>query len=196
MTVVSGGNAVPAKPASNAPATPEVLTEDALIAQLTALGAAANRNDAKAKELLVFCRAHPEAWTLVQNLEQDAIDSWLALLAPGNHGDTAKAEWKRAHIAEQLQRRRTEIRGDGDSQLETLLINRILSTWLQVMYADVRYAQMRQRDGTFRQMEYAQKRLERANRQLIRAIQALATVRRLLQPVQVNIGQNQINVAR
>src|SRR5215213_8248666 len=195
MTAVTGENAMPAKPASNAPATTEVLTEDALIAQLTALGAAANRNDAKAKDLLAFCRAHPEAWTKLQNLEQDAIDSWLALLAPGNHGDTGKAEWKRAHSAEQLQRRRTAIRGDGDSQLENLLINRILSAWLQVMYADARYAQMQQRDGTFRQMEYAQKRLDRAQRQLLRAIQALATVRRLLRPTQVNIGQNQINVA-
>jgi len=187
---------MPAKPASNAPATTDALTGDALITQLTALGAAANRNDTKAKALLAFCRAYPEAWTAIQNLEQDAIDSWLALLAPGNHGDTGKAEWKRAHIAEQLQRRRTAIGGDGDSQLENLLSNRILSAWLQVMYADARYAQMQQRDGTFRQMEYAQKRLDRANRQLIRAIQALATVRRLLRPTQVNIGQNQINVAQ
>jgi hypothetical protein len=54
---------------------------------------------------------------------------------------------------------------------------------------------MHQRDGTFRQMEYAQKRVDRAQRQLLRAIQALATVRRLLRPTQVNIGQNQINVA-
>src|SRR5829696_4011039 len=188
MTVVSGESDV-TQANTKALAVPDTLHEDALIAQLTALGAAANRNDAKAKELLAFCRAHPEAWTKLQNLEQDAIDGWLALLAPGTYDDTEKAEWKRAHIAEQLQRRRTAIRGDGDSQLENLLINRILSAWLQVMYADARYAQMQQRDGTFRQMEYAQKRLERANRQLIRAIQALATVRRLLQSVQVNIGQ-------
>jgi hypothetical protein len=53
---------------------------------------------------------------------------------------------------------------------------------------------MLQRRGSFAEGEYHQKRLDRANRQLIRAIQALATVRRLLRPVQVNIGQNQINV--
>ena len=84
---------------------------------------------------------------------------------------------------------------DGSSQLETLLINRILSAWMHVMYADAAYAQMLQRGGSFAEGEYHQKRLERANRQLLRAIQSLATVRRLLRPTQVNIGQNQINMA-
>jgi hypothetical protein len=54
---------------------------------------------------------------------------------------------------------------------------------------------MLQRGGTFKEGEYHQKRLDRAQRQLLRAIQALATVRRLLRPTQVNIGQNQINVS-
>jgi hypothetical protein len=48
MTAVSGESDV-TQPNSEAQAVPDTLTEDALIAQLTALGAAANRNDAKAK---------------------------------------------------------------------------------------------------------------------------------------------------
>jgi hypothetical protein len=51
------------------------------------------------------------------------------------------------------------------------------------------------RGGTFKEGEYHQKRVDRAQKQLLRATQALATVRRLLRPTQVNIGQNKINVA-
>src|SRR5829696_3280949 len=81
-TAVTGESAAP-NPTRKALAVPDELNEGELVERLTALGAAANRNDAKAKELLAFCRAHPEVWTKLQNLEQDAIDDWLALLAPG-----------------------------------------------------------------------------------------------------------------
>ena len=146
-----------------------------------------------ARELHEYCRAVPALWDRLGGLEYNALESWKNLLSPSASNS---ATFTRDHIDAELGKRRRQLRADGDSQLENLLINRILSAWLQVMYADAMYAQMQQRDGTFRQMEYAQKRLERANRQLIRAIQALATVRRLLRPVQVNIGQNQINVAQ
>jgi hypothetical protein len=186
---------MPAKPASKALAAPDALTEDELVSRLTALGAAANRHDAKAKELLAFCRAHPQAWSLIQSLEQDAIDSWLQLLAPGTHGDAEKAAWKRAHIEEQLRRRRKALRADGESPLEELLISRILSAWLMTMQADAHYARWLSKGGTFKEGEYHQKRVDRAQRQLLRAIQALATVRRLLKPTQINLGINQVNVA-
>jgi hypothetical protein len=48
---------------------------------------------------------------------------------------------------------------------------------------------------SFREGEYYAKRCEQAQRQLLKAIESLTRVRRLLTPVQVNIGQNQINVA-
>src|SRR5215213_1643668 len=192
-TAVTGESAAP-NPTRKALAVPDELNEGELVERLTALGAAANWNDARAKNLLTFCRAHLVAWTMIQSLEQDAIDSWLKLLAPGDHGDTHKAEWKRAHIEEQLRRRREALRAGGESPLEELLISRILSAWLMVMEADAHYARWMLKGGTFKEGEYHQKQLERVNWQLVRAIHALATVRRLLRPVQVNIGQNQINV--
>jgi hypothetical protein len=193
MTVVTGESAVP-KSLNEALAVPDELNKAELLERLTALGATANRHDAKAKELLAFCRAHPEAWTMLRTLEQDTIDRWLTLLAPGTHGDTHKAEWNRSHINEQLRRRREALRADGESPLEELLISRILSAWLMTMEADQAYTALVQRGGTFKEGEYHQKRVDRAQRQLLRAIQSLATVRRLLTPMQVNIGQNQINL--
>jgi len=195
MTVVTGEIAVP-MPLGKALAMPDELNAAELLERLTALGAAANRHDARAKELLAFCRAHPEAWTMLQTLEQDAIDRWLTLLAPGIRGDVHKAEWKRAHINEQLRRRRKALRADGESPLEELLISRILSAWLMTMEADQAYTAFVQRGGTFKEGEYYQKRVDRAQLQLLRAIQSLATVRRLLTPMQVNIGQNQINLTK
>ncbi len=184
-----------AKSATRALAVPGEPGKDELVERLTALGAAANRDDARATELLAFCRAHPEAWTLIQGLEQDAIDGWLRLLAPGTHGDAHKAEWKRAHIQDQLKRRRAELLADGRSQLEILLANRILGAWLMAMEADQCYVAFARKGGTFKEGEYHQKRVERAQRQLLRAVQSLATVRRLLRPVQVNIGHNQVNIS-
>ena len=49
---------------------------------------------------------------------------------------------------------------------------------------------------SFREGEYYSKRCEQTNRQLLKAIESLARVRRLLTPMQINIGQNQINVTR
>ena len=40
------------------------------------------------------------------------------------------------------------------------------------------------------------RRCEQTNRQLLKAIESLARVRRLLTPMQINIGQNQINVTQ
>jgi hypothetical protein len=49
---------------------------------------------------------------------------------------------------------------------------------------------------SFREGEYFARRCEQTNRQLLKAIESLARVRRLLTPVQLNIGQNQINLTQ
>jgi hypothetical protein len=149
-------------------------------------------NERAAKELHEYCMAVPALWDRLGGLEHNALDSWMRLLAPGT---TNRDAFTRDQIEVELSRRRKALRRDGESQLKTLLINRILSAWLQVMHANTAYAQMLQRGVTFKESEYHQKRVDRAQRQLLRAIQALATVRRLLRPVQVNLATNQINVA-
>lgn len=145
-----------------------------------------------AKELHEYCKTVPALWAYLSGLEAYALDNWKQLLAPGT---TKRDAFTRDHIEDELSRWRKDLQREGDSHLEMLLINRILSAWLQVMHADAVYAQMLQRGGTFKEGEYHQKRASRAQQQLLRAIQALATVRRLLRPNQINIGQNQINVS-
>ena len=149
---------------------------------------------AAASEMLALCRAFPDYWKRVGGLEYSAEASWLRLMAPG---DVPREVFTRESITDELDRRRRAMRNDGDSPLERLLIDRLLAAWLQALYTDIRYAQfLSQNAGTIKECEYLQKRAERAHRQFLRAVQALATVRRLIAPAQVNIGQNQINVAR
>jgi hypothetical protein len=179
-----------AKPNSKALET----TQEEIEARFWKLIPAVNAGDERAaKALHDCCRTVPALWEQLGGLEHNALNSWKKLLAPAA---TNRDAFTRDSIEADLSRRRKALHGDGDSHLETLLINRILSAWLQVTHADAAYAQMLQRGGTFKEGEYHQKRLDRAQRQLVRAIQALATVRRLLRPTQVNVGRNQINVAR
>jgi hypothetical protein len=191
-TAVIGENAMstkPAKPSRNALA-PNVSELEGRFSELIA---AMNAGDEHAaKELHEYCRAVPALWDRLGGLEYTVLESWKRLLAPG---DTNSAAFTRDHIDAELARRRKALRADGDSQLESLLINRILSAWLQTMHADAAYAQMLQRGGSITEAEYCQKRVDRAQGQLLRSIQALAKVRRLSGPVQVNVGENQINVA-
>jgi hypothetical protein len=152
----------------------------------------ATGDESASRELHAYCRTVPALWNCLGSLEESAIENWKQLLAPEatDHGALM-----RDRIEAELAAQRNTLQGNCASPLEALLVNRILSAWLQVMFAETAYAQMQQWSCTDLQLEYAQKRLDRALRQYLRAIQALATVRRLLRPTQVNIGQNQINVS-
>lgn len=182
---------MPAK-TTNALAIIEDMTDDERSDRFAALLAEMNTGKPQAATaLLELCEAFPAFWKKIGGLEYSVEHGWLRLMAPGQ---TPANVFHRETITNELDRRRSAMRKDGDSPLEQLLINRVLSAWLQVMYADMRYSQDMAANGPIVQMEYQQKRLDRAQRQFLRAIQALATVRRLIGPVQVNIGQNQVNV--
>jgi hypothetical protein len=83
-----------------------------------------------------------------------------------------------------------------DSGLERPLVERIVACHLQVQFADQQAAAFERAGGRFAQGEYWQKQQERAQRRYLAAMRTLAQVRRLLVPnVQVNIAENQVNVA-
>ncbi len=90
---------------------------------------------------------------------------------------------------------KTELAGPKPSPLERLLVDRIAACWLQVHYADALYAQ-RMGEVSVGWGDYLQRRQDRAHRRYLASIRALAQVRRLLSPpVQINVGQNQVNLA-
>ena len=86
--------------------------------------------------------------------------------------------------------------GEDPSPLERLLAERVALCWLAANYADAEYTRKLNAGMSFRDGDYLARRCEQTNRQLLKAIESLARVRRLLTPMQVNIGQNQINVTQ
>jgi hypothetical protein len=126
-------------------------------------------------------------WEYIGDLGRRVQESWLEAMAGQNK-----------LVREAFEKRATEMHrellSDGDSQLERLLVDRVIATWIQVCYADSAYANALKGDGHTLQLgTYLQERQDRAHTRHLKAIKALASVRRLLVPaVQVNIGKNQI----
>jgi hypothetical protein len=86
--------------------------------------------------------------------------------------------------------------GEDATPLESALAERIVAAWLYLHYCEMTYLGLLKEGVTWERDEFHRKRVDQAERRYLRAIKALAQVRRLHLPaVQVNIGDQQINVA-
>ena len=120
---------------------------------------------------------------LVANVERSWLDVCLGK-------DSAVKEFAKV----ELRRLRKDVAGPNPSPLESLLADRIALCWLQLQYADIKYAQTMSQ-ATREQSEHLQNRQDRAHRRFLSAIRTLAQVRRLGVPVlQFNIAEKQVNV--
>ena len=98
-------------------------------------------------------------------------------------------------LGRQLEALRQELLGPAPTPLEQLLVDRIVLCWLRLSIAEVLEAQA-SLDRSPRQAEWSQTQIDRAQKRFVEASKAWAQVRRLLSPaVQVNIAQQQVNVA-
>jgi hypothetical protein len=88
-----------------------------------------------------------------------------------------------------LEMLRDELGGSNPTPVERLLVERIVTCWLQVQDADVRYAQAK--NLSLEWGDYYQRRMDRAHKRYLSALRTLALVRKLALPVLVQ----QINVA-
>ena len=85
--------------------------------------------------------------------------------------------------------------GIAPTPMENLLIERILTCWLETQYCDALHAQ-NMKEASIKTSEFLQRRQDRAHRRFLSAVKTLAVIRRLQLPViQVNIGEKQVNVA-
>lgn len=91
--------------------------------------------------------------------------------------------------------------GPRPTALERLLVDRITACWWRVQESETAYSNASALTGT-RELVLFHKRVERAQRMYLDAILALARVRKMALPDiqiqnqgQINIGQQQINVA-
>ena len=101
-------------------------------------------------------------------------------------------------IKESVRRKVAEVRADlegpNPTPLESLLAERASICWLTVNHYESSFA--RSSRPTYREAEYQQRRIDAAHRRFLSAVKTLAMVRKLALPsIQVNIGENQVNVA-
>lgn len=139
----------------------------------------------RAKELITL----PQLWEITGDLAFHLI--WK-LVKDITGGDPIGRE----ALHREIIRIREELAGPVPTELEQLLIDRVIVCWLEVHSTDMRYA--RRKDKlTPQQSEYFQRRQNHAQRRYLEAIRALAQMRRLLLPVvQVNIAQQQVNTVQ
>lgn len=99
-------------------------------------------------------------------------------------------------FATQANRLRNRLAGDDPAPLERLLVNRVVLDWLHALRMDLIYQQKFNGSLSLAQGEFYAKQAERAQRRFLRSVMALAQVRRLLTPaVQINVAEQQVNVA-
>jgi len=115
---------------------------------------------------------------------QAALIRWL----PGDN------EAHYAAIQKQAEMIRVELCCDSPSPLERILVDRIVTCWLQVQMGD---QQCFETDGlTLKQVKHREQVRDRAHCRLLRAIYSLAKIRKLALPVlQVNVAGRQVNLA-
>ncbi len=150
---------------------------------------AGNGDSEAISELRKMLNARPARWETIGNMATQAECS-LVKLASGDNTVVNEAMYKK------LNAMREELDGVSPTPLERLLVNRVVACWLQVYYADVIYAQ-NITAISLKQGDYYQERQDRAHRRYMSAILTLAQLRRLLiPPVQLNIGNQQVNAAQ
>jgi hypothetical protein len=119
---------------------------------------------------------HPELAEQLGDLVRHAQDSLLTLVA----GSCLTA---REAIARQASALRERLLKTATSELEKLLVDRVVISWIEVYHGDIDLAnQLLHVSGASKTAQAAQRRLDRAHARYLSAIKALATTHKLLRP--------------
>jgi hypothetical protein len=138
------------------------------------------------KALRVFLRQHPELWAFVGDLAEQAI---LRLIDTMVVRTALKESLKIGYKEMQI-----ELGMATSPALERLLIQQVVMAWLRLAYIENQYTAVTGPEQLIRRVDHWERRLNAAQRRFLRATSTLARIRKMnLPPIQVNIGQNQIN---
>jgi hypothetical protein len=107
------------------------------------------------------------------------------------------SEVARKYLELEFDRDCLKLAGSEASPLEKLLIERVIVTKKQLAYIEEVFAQKQHKNPSIPVAIYFQKSIGMAQKRYLSAIKALAQVRRLQLPanIQVNIGEKQVNIA-
>ena len=150
------------------------------------LGRAAEGDEQALTELTPLIDRTPELWRTLGDVAHLAQQAQIEQ-ACGKDLLTRQAQERT------LDQLRAELAQPGDGALEKLLVEAILTTWLQLGYANA-VASEQAHSLSVQWADYYQRRIDKAHRRFLAAIRTLATVRKLAQPaIQLNVAERQIN---
>jgi len=143
------------------------------VERLEALVKRARQGDESAlpelRQLLDRC---PLLWKRCGDLAAQAQKGWLNLVGGI---DLVYKESLRRRLDEMHQ----ELSGVNPMPLENFLVQRVLTSWVQVSFADALAAQAQERQAAHAELRHLQKRQESARRCLTEAVKQLALARRV-----------------
>lgn len=122
-------------------------------------------------ELRKFLDAEPTLWTAAGDLAVQAQAAWIRLVCgPDAHLELC--------LARKIAAMKRELWGPSPTQLEQLMVNQVISTWLQLYYHEAREAQ--RPENSLKWAEFESKRLQRAHDRHLKSIGAMAMLKKLL----------------
>ncbi len=132
---------------------------------------------------------HPQLWRAMGNLAHAAQTTMLAQIKP-----LPKVHAAALRMIDAL---RQELAQPADTPLEGLLIDQILLTWLDYHLMQIAAENEQTSGASLERLEVYDRLVSARSRRYLRAIETLARVRRLAvrTPLQINIGDKQVNVA-
>lgn len=88
-----------------------------------------------------------------------------------------------------------ELARPGDGELERLLVQQVVLAWMKLAYTEYQHEHyLTDGSTTIKLADFWERRLNAAQRRYLRATETLGRIRRLnLPPVQINIGEQQVN---
>jgi len=117
---------------------------------------------------------NPQLWQHFGGLADHVANEWITLLAGS---DLAVRE----SLSRKAKALRLELAGEDASAIDRLLVDSVVTTWLETQYFSIVLAASgNQGQGTLRQIESVELRRDAAQKRHLAAIKSLAEVRKLL----------------
>lgn len=138
-------------------------------------------------ELGRILRDKPDAWRVLGDLCEQVVAHAVEYLRDNTAGYQS--------VVVGLERRREELGFALASGVERLLIEQILTCWVQCSVAGLRLENVSAGQRSIEEGLYLERRYDSAQARLIRSIESLARIRKLNLPnVQLNIAEKQVNI--
>lgn len=134
-------------------------------------------------------RDHPELWRQIGDLARSNQDRLIEMIGP------AKVMQESLRYGVEVMRQ--EMGYEESPALERLLIEQVLVCWLHFHRTHHTYINRTSESISITLADFWERKVNAAQRRYLRAVESLARVRKLSarMPLQVNIAQQQVNVA-